>query len=226
MLRSTPIDELHKKFWERVATREGKACWEWKGSTHDFGYGLVRFWINGKQERYAHRLSWYLHFGSLGDAFVLHECDNPTCCRPNHLFLGSHVENMADMRAKGRHPAGQRHPMAKLSTSQIEECRDRFQSGETLLSISRELGVSSATLHRAIYGKGWKGVGQPLTQTIFGRMGAGEAHRKAKLTEDDVRTARKKRADGSSVTDLAREYGIKKAGMSKLLLGHNWKHVT
>jgi hypothetical protein len=79
-------------------------CWEWKGATNAKGYGRVR--INGRLEL-AHRVAFAIWKGTtvltdVGSLLVLHSCDNPRCCNPEHLRLGSYSDNNADMIARGR----------------------------------------------------------------------------------------------------------------------------
>ena len=74
-------------------------CWEWQGVMHRTGYGCFR--QHGKFQ-YAHRASYEAFHGPIGDLLICHRCDNPKCIHPDHLFLGTHEENMADMKAKGR----------------------------------------------------------------------------------------------------------------------------
>lgn len=74
-------------------------CWEWQGTRLATGYGLFR--VLG--QRLAHRVSFVLKYGTLGEGlFVCHKCDNKTCVNPDHLFLGTHQDNMDDMVVKGR----------------------------------------------------------------------------------------------------------------------------
>ncbi len=90
-------------FWERVG-REGGECWLWRGAKHERGYGRVRH--NGRIVA-AHRLAYELwHRVALSPRdLVLHRCDTPACCRPAHLYLGTHADNARDRVARG-HPAG------------------------------------------------------------------------------------------------------------------------
>lgn len=89
-----------ERLWGRVDRSAGPdACWPWTGSTSN-GYGVIKF--DGVQH-YAHRKVAELSGLVLGDLSVLHRCDNPLCCNPAHLFLGTHDDNMRDMVAKGRH---------------------------------------------------------------------------------------------------------------------------
>ena len=83
-------------------------CQLWFGTTNARGYGLV--WSNGCQ-RLAHRMSFQVHKGAIPTGmFVLHKCDTPACVNPEHLFLGTHKDNMDDMRAKGRSSDGRARP--------------------------------------------------------------------------------------------------------------------
>lgn len=100
-----------ERFWEKVNKRSDNECWEWLGAktlVRKAYYGHMRF--EGK-ERKAHRISWTIAFGSIPDGlFVLHKCDNSICVNPNHLFLGTHEDNMRDMVEKGRSLKGDKHP--------------------------------------------------------------------------------------------------------------------
>jgi hypothetical protein len=85
-----------------VVKTDNDSCWGWTGSAHDYGYGVLPY----KTEKIrAHRFS-YSHFvGEIPKGlFVLHKCDNPPCTNPNHLFLGTNLDNINDCIKKGRHP--------------------------------------------------------------------------------------------------------------------------
>jgi hypothetical protein len=99
---------LEERFWRKVKKSEG--CWEWQGWRDDGGYGSIGSFGNADRVK-THRYSWQLHNGPIpDDLLVCHTCDNPPCVRPDHLFLGTHLDNMRDKMKKGRHKAGRRTP--------------------------------------------------------------------------------------------------------------------
>lgn len=95
-----------ERFWGRVEkdgpllVPELGPCWIWTGARTFAGYGLLG--RGSKQFVYAHRLSYEIHHGEAGDLYVCHRCDNPSCVNPGHLFLGTALDNVRDMLAKGR----------------------------------------------------------------------------------------------------------------------------
>lgn len=95
-----------RDFWARVdrSNGGGDACWEWRGTRDQDGYGLKGLRRAGKRKIVkAHRMMWELTVSSVPDGlFVCHKCDNPGCVRPEHLFLGTAKDNAADMQSKGR----------------------------------------------------------------------------------------------------------------------------
>ncbi len=137
-------------FWDRVARTEG--CWEWTGPRVKQGYGKV-----GSEASRTHRLAWTLTYGPIPAGLdVCHTCDNPPCCRPDHLRLGTRGENMRDAARKGRTLQGERHPMSKLTSAQVYEIRARYALDPRPRTIAREYGVGRDVIHRIVRGTLWR----------------------------------------------------------------------
>ena len=92
-----PITTVEDRFWSRV--KKTSKCWEWQGTKLKTGYGVVS--IKGKNIR-AHRIAYELTKGKIPQGYgVCHTCDNPSCVKPDHLWIGTHKENMEDRNKKG-----------------------------------------------------------------------------------------------------------------------------
>lgn len=134
-------------------------CWLWIGGHGARGY--PHFYAKGKT-LLAHRVSWELHRGPIPKGLdVCHNCptgDNPLCVNPDHLFLGTHTENMLDMLRKGRRRCwGEKARTAKLSESQVSEIRSRWRSGSVnQQELAIEYGVRQTTISRIVLGQSWK----------------------------------------------------------------------
>lgn len=113
---------------------------------------------------YAHRLSWEIHYGPVPDGlFVCHRCDNPSCVRPDHLFVGTHQDNVDDCVAKGRHLAfrprvhGSRAGSAKLTEAQVVTIRQSYgTNGLTRRQLGQRYGVDKTTIDRILAKKIWR----------------------------------------------------------------------
>lgn len=93
-----------QRFEAKVMPEPMSGCWLWVASTNRCGYGQINM---GLRPELAHRVSYEHHVGPIADGLhVLHSCDTPACCNPEHLFLGTHMDNMADMAAKLRARGG------------------------------------------------------------------------------------------------------------------------
>lgn len=136
-------------FWENVGKSDG--CWLWTGAIGSGGYG--RFLGEA-----AHRWSYEQAYGPIPDGlWVLHRCDNPPCVRPDHLFLGTHQDNMDDMEQKGRQAMGERHGCARLAPEQVQAIRSRYAvGGVSYGSLAKEYDVSKATIGHIVSGRLWK----------------------------------------------------------------------
>lgn len=133
-------------------------CWEWSRAKTRSGYGVLN---DHGTLLYTHRIAWRLHSGAAPDPLhVLHRCDNPCCCNPAHLFLGTPKDNCDDKMAKGREGKrgtllGAAHHQAKLTESLVLEIR---QSSEPARVVARRLGVTPENIRAVRNRVTWKHV--------------------------------------------------------------------
>ncbi len=143
-----PIED---RFWEKVDKTD--ECWNWIGTLTTHGYG--NFSID-RRWKLAPRVAWELYYGaSPGKKHVLHECDNPRCVRKEHLFLGTHQDNMKDMYQKQRHHHGETHQSHKLTEQSVREIRVSTLTHSKLAAI---YGVGQSVISRIRARKAWKHV--------------------------------------------------------------------
>jgi len=147
-----------ERFWSKVnCTENSNDCWEWQSGKHRQGYGNFSF--KGKNIR-SHRVSYVLAYGELlPDTKVLHECDNPACVNPKHLFLGTQQDNIMDMVSKGRQKgaSGETNGSAKLSIADIEYIRKRYAMGNiTQKTLADQFGVVHQLISQIIRNEIWR----------------------------------------------------------------------
>lgn len=145
-----------ERFWKFVDKTD--TCWLWTGTTTG-GYG--RFNIGSYRTHKAHRVSYVLAYGEFDQSLlVCHKCDNPQCVRPDHLFLGTHADNMSDMAVKGRHVSYNRgRPeliwSRKLSREKAAEIRARFSAGVSARELAKVYGVLPGQIRKVAKGDAW-----------------------------------------------------------------------
>lgn len=142
------------RFWSKVEKTDG--CWLWIGAKSAHRYGHLHF--AGMQVK-AHRFSWQMHFGAIPDGMeVCHRCDVGICVRPDHLFLGTHKDNMNDRDAKcrlGRRERGEDHHEAKLCAACVVEIRRARADGVGPRALGRLYGVHRGTILRIVKRETW-----------------------------------------------------------------------
>lgn len=143
------------RFAAKAKVNYATGCIEWQAAKDNGGYGMFR--INGRTLR-AHRFSYEANVGEIPeDMCVCHRCDNRICVNPNHLFLGSLADNVADMDAKGRRsmPLGERHGCSKLVDADVIAIR-RATGGHGLLTkLAEQYGISRPQISNIRSGKNW-----------------------------------------------------------------------
>lgn len=158
------------RFYQGFSEGPPGECWNWTKSVDSSGYGQVKHL--GKILK-AHRISYEVHVGKIPDGLcVLHKCDNPSCVNPNHLRVGTKLDNTRDMISKGRARfkegtgaidplRGEDNPGSVLTESQVAYIRRVYiarhpQFGQCALA--RKFSVSQGTIHRVVYRKCWNHV--------------------------------------------------------------------
>jgi hypothetical protein len=132
------------------STAQPSGCRTWDGCLTKKGHGQIG--VKGKMLR-THRLAFEIWKGSIPDGMhVLHRCDNPACINPDHLFLGTNRDNVADMVSKARHMHGERHHAARLTEADVLAIR---ASAKSHAALAREFGVAEVTIRDARTGRKW-----------------------------------------------------------------------
>ena len=145
------------RFWKKVNKAAPDGCWEWTAQTSELGYGRLK--VNSNP-CYAHRVSWEIHNGDIPNGLcVLHSCDNPPCCNPSHLFLGTHADNAADRTLKGRtcrrsRNRGEKNGSSILTEILVREIRLNKEK-KTQVQLTRIYNVSRSTINNILNRKSW-----------------------------------------------------------------------
>jgi hypothetical protein len=142
-------------FWTFISKNPNTNCWEWTGQLKG-GYGY--FSINHKDIP-VHRLMFKKYKGIIPPKInVCHSCDNPKCCNPDHLWLGTQADNIADMHIKKRDykSFGENHHTAKINENNVREIRKKYKEGMKMKSIHRLLNIPYRTIQHVCTGNTWK----------------------------------------------------------------------
>jgi hypothetical protein len=142
------------RFWSYV--NKTHTCWLWTGNKDKNGYGKIYF-LN-KHMR-SHRLSYKLFNGNFDEKLlVLHSCDNPSCVRPDHLFLGTNKDNMKDKVNKNRQAKGNSCGKSFLTEKQVLDIKEQLKNYQRGMytSLSKEYKVRKSTIISIANGRTWK----------------------------------------------------------------------
>lgn len=211
------------RFWEKINKTE--SCWIWTGYRMPFGHGQMH--LNGRTVL-VHRFSWELHKGPIPEGIeVCHNCpggDNPSCVNPDHLFLGTQADNMADAQKKGRiytgganqAAYGEDHGMSRLTEEQVIDILSLRNQGLSYSKIANRYGFLSQSIGEICRGETWSHIPRP-------QMTFTDAVRK--LTEPRVIEILSRLKHGERQASLAREFGVDPGTIQSIVAGKSWKHI-
>ena len=171
VVKILPLQEKAKQRFHRYVDKSGgpDACWPWtgyKGKKKLNCYGMIHVSRPRRLLR-SHRIAYALETGvDPGELYVLHKCDNPPCCNPDHLFLGTQQDNSDDMARKGRSPKndrkGSKNSRAVLNLADVTQIKRLIGQGFTNVAIAPPFGVTHSLISAIRRGKIW-GIEKPLT---------------------------------------------------------------
>lgn len=153
-----------EEFWGAVSKADGDGCWVWIGSrlgknAPKYNYGMVK--LNDGRHIVAHRAAWEYVYGEIPFGVkVLHTCDNPPCCRPDHLFLGTQSDNLLDADRKGR--LAWLKTKAKITSEVANEVRMAWLASDKKYGRRKEIaerfGITVGITYALIRGETWKSI--------------------------------------------------------------------
>jgi hypothetical protein len=209
------MEKTRARFESKCIPEPNSGCFLWLPVVAGNGYGV--FWDGGRP-RSAHRVAFELYCGPIpAGQFVCHTCDERSCVNPDHLFLGTHADNMADRDAKGRQAKGDRsgprlHP-------------ESYPSGDAHPSRLHPERLARGDLHysrthpeRLARGNSHGSHAHPE------RMPRGEHNGNSKLTDAQIREIRE--AQGQTQQQLAMRFGVDRSLVGYIRRGKLWKHVA
>ncbi len=151
--RNFAVDRIYR----RIDWSDYDGCWEWHGAHNKKGYGIISI---DNRRICTHRLMYWVERGAIpAGMLVLHKCDNPKCCNPAHLFLGTAKENTQDMMKRGRGAPPPTHKgesctWSKLTTAEVLAIKELHSLGQhTYTALGRKFGVSNVHVKRIIDGE-------------------------------------------------------------------------
>jgi len=155
--RPGPLIGSPERFWDHVDKSAGpNGCWPWRAAT---SAGRGRVYVDGRTV-YAYRHAWFLTHGEEIPAAMVacHKCDNPACVNPDHIFLGTQADNMADAARKGR-------TTAVAPDATVRQSRELHASGLSMREVATRLGYPLGTVEWWISGRSRVAAGGPIARS-------------------------------------------------------------
>jgi hypothetical protein len=159
-----------QRFYGKLEQRGPDECWPWRGTIASNSYGLFDIGPRANHRKLgAHRVAWMLandqHVPDRSRSHMCHRCDNPRCCNPAHLFLGTASENIKDAVAKGYRPfwstggaTGIKNHRAKLTDDDVRNIRRQVAEGRKQRDIGKDFNIPQSSVWAIAHRRGWKHV--------------------------------------------------------------------
>lgn len=216
-------------FYSKVKINSDDACWEWESGVDKDGYGKFQFRENPWR---AHRVSWTIYNGEIPEGmYVCHKCDNPTCVRPSHLWLGTDADNIHDMDEKGRRTpqSGEQNNASRLTKAQVIEIRELYANTDMFQwEIAEKFGVSRELVGQIVRRDIWSHLENKHKDhsDVVKLKRKGENHHLARLTEEQVIKIRELYASGDIFQrELAEQFGISRSQIGSIVNYDTWTHI-
>jgi hypothetical protein len=219
VLRGLPADQRFARQHKKMEN----GCWEWTGPVDQDGYGIFTAVVNDVKYARAHRFSWAFHTLSPipKGMMVCHSCDNPRCVSPAHLWLGSCLDNHADMDSKGRrfNARGEDHGSSLLTEGQVREI---LADSRPYAEIAHAYSVKMTTISSIKNRVSWAHIKVDHAPRAKRGSGAGNRGNSTRITPDAVREIRTSEAMGK---DLAVKFGVSAQLITNIKKRRCWAHV-
>jgi len=209
-MRTQDLNEAADYVLGETVNNPESGCMLWPHTASEKGYGAI---TRSGEKWLTHRLVYEVKVGHVpAGMFVCHHCDTPRCVRPEHLFLGTHRDNMADKRRKGRCSSGEQNGNAKVTDAQVGDIRAAYRAGSTLIEIGERFGLHFSTVSDIVRGSIRKG------EKRGSLIRKGESHGRAKLTDEQMDEVRSLRGSGLFQREVAEQFHISQSRVSEIWL--------
>lgn len=202
----TQINNINlSRFWQKIKKGNKNECWEWLGKPNSHGYGMYH---QDKKSYQAHRVMMYILGCNPNNHIVRHICNNPICCNPNHLELGSQKDNMHDMANE--------YYASKPYQIKINKIKKLYNQGMNSVDISKTIGGSSSSIRRIL-----KRHGIFKVQTRSEIRNTIHTNRLNKLLQKYGNYIQQEYENGYSIRKLSRKYSITTTMVNRILKNKN-----
>lgn len=237
-----------ERFWSKVDVCGSQSCWAWIAAQTQSGYGVFTVSSGGpfrSVQVMAHRVAYLIGIGSdpMG-MLVCHRCDNPPCCNPSHLFLGTDKDNAEDRERKGRgvafmrlHPEraakGSRCRSAKLTEQSAALAVEWYNGGMPRREITGRLGVKVNAIAALVNRKTWAWLGLEVVHPasveypLISLAKQGERHPQCKLKQDQVVEIRRmKQSGGVTEKQLSAIFSVSRSTINNVIRRKSWSWLS